>query len=80
MLTIRKLDPDVDKALREKARHEGKSINALVVEILREELLPERRRRFHDLDALAGSWPPGEASRFDAVTADFSAPDKELWK
>jgi len=80
MLTIRNLDPDVDKALRDKARREGKSMNAVVIETLRAGLLPERKRRFHDLDALAGSWSADEADCFDRHIEAFSSVDEELWK
>ena len=55
LLTIRNLDPEVDRELRERARREGKSINALVQETLRAGLMPSRQRSHHDLDALAGT-------------------------
>ncbi|MDR2734669.1 MAG: hypothetical protein LBC99_08560 [Spirochaetota bacterium] len=80
MLTIRNLDPQVDKALRAKAQFEGKSMNTVVLEILRAGLVSERERRFHDLDALAGSWSPVEAGQFDAAIAGFAAIDTELWE
>jgi plasmid stability protein len=80
VLTIRNLDPEADKALREKARREGKSINTVASEILRAGLLPERKQRFHDLDALAGSWTSDEADRFDASVAHFASIDEEVWK
>jgi plasmid stability protein len=80
MLTIRNLDPEVDKALRAKAQREGKSMNTVVLEILRSGLISKRERRFHDLDALAGAWSPAEAKQFDAAIANFSSIDRELWK
>jgi len=80
MLTIRNLDPEADKVLREKAYREGKSINTVALEILRAGLLPARKRCFHDLDALAGVWSSAEADCFDAAIEQFSSIDEEAWK
>jgi len=80
MLTIRNLDPETDKVLREKARREGKSINAVVLEILQAGLLPARKRCYHDLDALVGAWSSDEADRFDAALDQMSVIDEDVWK
>ncbi len=38
------------------------------------------RRRFDDLDALAGSWSADEAAELEAATAGFRQIEPELWK
>jgi hypothetical protein len=39
-----------------------------------------RRRVYHDLDALAGTWTAEEASEFLKALADFEQVDQELWR
>jgi len=36
-------------------------------------------QRFHDLDALAGTWSDAEAAEFQRATDDFSRIDPTLW-
>jgi plasmid stability protein len=44
-MTLRNLDPAVAQVLRERARAEGRSLNALIVEILTRTAEDEERRR-----------------------------------
>jgi hypothetical protein len=52
--TIRGIPPEVDACLRKRAREEGKSLNALVVEVLEREAKP-RRSLVDDLAWFIGS-------------------------
>ena len=55
--TIRNISAVIDRALRERAKHEGKSLNEVATEALARGLdlegQPVRRR---DLSEIAGSW------------------------
>lgn len=76
--TIRGIPAPVDRALRARARREGRSLNDIALEALRasveESVAPPVH---HDLDDLIGSWQ--EDPDFDAAIEDQSAVDEALW-
>lgn len=74
--TIRAVPAAVDSALRQRARREGKSLNAVVVEALRRGLaLSAEPVVHHDLDFAAGTWV--EDAAFDEAMKDFERIDDE---
>ena len=82
-MTIRGLDDLTIKALKEKAKKEGSSINAALVKLLQENLGIKKKKRtviYNDLDHLAGTWSDKECKEFLQTTADFEKIDKNLWK
>ena len=74
--TIRSVPQDLDEALRRRAREEGRSLNAVLIDALRSaEGLGGQPRR--DLSWLAGTWDAeGEVDR---ALADQRGIDAELW-
>jgi plasmid stability protein len=77
--TIRAVPPAIDKALRERARREGKSLNQLVLEALRRGLgVDAPVAQFHDLDRLIGTWV--DDPEFDAAIAAQDTVDEDLWR
>ena len=77
--TLRQVPLAVDRALRRKAKQEGKSLNAAAVEALAEGLrLQGEPIRHHDLDFMIGSWVEDPA--FDAAIREFDRLDPDLWK
>mgnify|MGYP001594011826 FL=1 len=83
VMTIRGLDDNTIKALKEKAKQEGTSINAALVKILRKELGIDKKRHtviYHDLDHLAGTWDKKDYSEFLKNVKDFEAIDENMWK
>jgi hypothetical protein len=77
--TIRNIPPEVDKALREKAKAEGKSLNQILVDALRQGLgLNGQGAIHHDLDFLIGTWV--EDTEFDKAIAEQDQIDPEIWK
>ena len=77
--TIRAVPAEVDRALRQRARREAKSLNAVVVEALTRSLgLEAEPVRHTDLDHLIGTWQ--EDPEFDRAVADFERVDHEAWK
>jgi plasmid stability protein len=81
-MTIRGLDDLTVKALKEKAKREGTSINAALVKLLREELGLKKKKRmvvYDDLDHLAGTWSDKEYKEFQKIMKDFETIDRTIW-
>jgi plasmid stability protein len=73
--TVRDVPPDVDRALRHRAKEEGKSLH----EVLRQALVREAGRYslpvlHHDVDALAGTWD--DDPEFDRALAEQDRVDE----
>ena len=82
-MTIRGLDELTIKALKEKARKEGTSVNAALVKLLQEELGLKKKKRtivHNDLDQLAGTWSDKDYKEFQKIIKDFETIDKTIWK
>jgi len=76
--TLRDIPPALDRALRERAEREGKSLNQVAREALRRGVgLPEQEQLSHDLDHLIGTWQddPG----FDEAIAQQDKVDPTVW-
>ena len=77
--TVRNVPIQVDRALRRRARREGKSLNEVTVEALREAAgLADVRVKKRLLGDLVGTWK--EDPDFDAAVADQRRIDADLWK
>jgi plasmid stability protein len=76
--TIRNIPPEVDQALKARAKQLGKSVNQLALEVLTQSLGQETRHR--NLRNMPGSWTKQDAARFDESLADQRQIDEELWK
>lgn len=76
--TVRSLSPQLDRALRQKSRETGKSLNEVVLETLQKGVgLSDQPIEYHDLDALIGTWK--EDPEFDAVLQAQDQVDPNLW-
>ena len=77
--TIRSVPEAVDRAVRNRAKSEARSINAVVVEALARGLDIDAAPAAHsDLDHLIGTWQEDPA--FDLAIADFERVDQDAWK
>jgi hypothetical protein len=82
-MTIRGFDDQTVKALKEKAKQEGLSVNAAIVKLVQEELGLKKRKRivvYNDLDHLAGTWSEKEYKEFHKKIRDFEKIDETMWK
>lgn len=82
-MTLRGIDERIAAVLKEKARKEGTSVNALMLRILKESLGIEKKKRgavYDDLDHLAGTWSKKDAAEFERVTSVFEKVDEDMWK
>ena len=76
--TLRNVPPHIDRALRQKAGKEHKTLNAAALEALERGLdLADQPVRHRDLDDLAGTWV--EDPEFDRALAEMDQVDPELW-
>lgn len=76
--TIRNVPVEVDRALRKKAKADGKSLNETALDALRRAAGPEIPVRYHDLDHLIGTWV--EDPEFDRILEAQRQIDEELWR
>ena len=77
--TIRSVPDMIDRALRQRAKRDAKSLNAVVVEVLARGLELDAKPTEHtDLDHLIGTWQEDPA--FDLAIADFERVDEHAWK
>jgi plasmid stability protein len=77
--TLRKIPREVDKALRERARREGRSLNEIALEALARGCgLTDEPVKYRDVSDIAGTWV--DDPELDAVVADHDRIDEELWK
>jgi len=82
-ITIGGIDPDMAERLEEVSSRQGKSINQLVLDILRQELGMEKRKRYtrtyDDLDELFGRWSDSEFEQIQGSIDEERKIDPELW-
>ena len=80
-LTVRRLPPELGKALEREKRRRGVSLNQTVIDLLEQGLGfgPEGRRE-NGLRRLAGTWSARELSEFERALAPTEQIDAELWR
>jgi hypothetical protein len=78
--TIRGIRPEVDQALRKRARASGKSLNEAALEALAEGVgLTDAPRKRRDLSDIVGTWV--SEPEVEAVLAEQREQiDEDLWK
>jgi len=83
-ISLRGIDDETAARLKEQARKENLSVNALILRLIRRGigLAPgsTRHQRHQELDALAGTWSRDEAAQFLESIRDFEAVDEDLWR
>lgn len=84
VVTLRKLPPQIARAIQERARAEKSSFCKAVVSLLEEATGANRNRTgqriYTDLDVLAGSWSRAETAAFDRDLKKQRRIDDEIWK
>lgn len=77
--TLRNIPPQVDEALRLRAREEGRSLNEVAVEALARGVgVTEHEVRRRDLSQFAGTWH--DDPEWDARLEEQRRIDEDLWK
>ena len=76
--TIRNVSPELDQALKARAKKLGKSVNQVVLEALAESVGQTPKRR--NLRNMPGAWSNKEAAEFERHLERDRRIDEELWK
>ena len=81
-ISVHGIDEEMEKAIEERAKNEGKSVNKVVKELIAKALgigdkPPDNRAEFADL---SGVWTETEASEFMKLIADLEVADAKDWQ
>jgi hypothetical protein len=83
-LSIRGIDPDLATILKQQAQASGKSVNQLVLDVLKAHVGHHKKKHFtqeyHDLDFLFGQWTDSDLIKIQGKIDNESQIDDELWK
>jgi hypothetical protein len=82
-ITIRRIDPGLDRAIKSRAKQKNLSVNQWVLETLKKVTGMGKEpvfKKHTDLDALAGGWSKEEAKTFQKNTRIFKRIDEDVWK
>jgi hypothetical protein len=83
-ITLRGLETSVKEKLKRAAKKEGKSVNQMVKDALKQHLGMIKDKKFtlvhHDLDHLFGRWSEQEFKRIQRKIDSEHKIDEELWR
>ena len=83
-VTIRGVEPEVAEKLKIAARKQGKSVNYIILEIIKTSLGFKKEKKFSrkydDLDDLFGRWNDDEFKKINDSIITQRHIDQELWK
>lgn len=82
-ITIRGIDPELDRVIKSRARQDSLSVNQWVLQTLKKVTGMGKQpvfKKHNDLDALAGGWSKEEVKAFHANTKIFQRIDEDVWK
>lgn len=81
-LHIRSIPMPIVQKIKSNAKRQKVSINACAIDLIARGLgleITAPKKKFHDLDHLAGTWNKQDEIEFLKLTHDFNKIDKELW-
>jgi ribosomal protein S24E len=82
-ITVRRIEPSLAKKLKQVANKEGKSVNQLVIETIKQYLGMKKEKRFtvvyHDMDHIFGRWSEKEFEQIQGKIDSERKVEKELW-
>ncbi len=83
-ITVRGVDSDLAKRLKQVASEEAKSVNQFVLEMLRQSVGMKKQKKFtriyNDPDHLFGAWAEAEFKAINDKIMDERKIDEELWR
>ena len=83
-ISLKGVDDELTFRLQQVAKDEGKSVNQVILDTLRQYFGLDKANRhtrvYNDLDALFGNWSPELFARVQARIDDLRPIDPELWK
>jgi ribosomal protein S24E len=83
-ITIRGIDSSVFSKLKQVAMNEKKSVNQLVLDMIKQNIGMQKRKKYtkkyNDLDHLFGIWTDTEFDKIQGIIDDQRKIDRELWE
>ena len=83
-VTIRGVDQEIAKKLKQTAMEQGKSVNQLILEFIKKSLGVEKGKKYsrvyNDLDSLFGRWTEDEFEQIQGKITQERHIDQELWR
>jgi hypothetical protein len=82
-ITIRGIEPGLDRVIKSRAKQNNLSVNQWVLQALKKVTGMGKEsvfKKHHDLDALAGGWSKEEAKAFQKNNQIFEKIDEDVWK
>ena len=79
-ISVRNVTPDIAAALERERQLRGKSLNATVLDLLRQALGLGAQGRENGLSKLAGTWSEDEHAEFQRAVSCFDEIDEEAWR
>ena len=82
-ITIRGMEPDVEREVRKLAKKSGKSLNRIILDMLYQHMGLSGKmsaRPGESLKKLAGGWTENDAAEFKKSIEIFEEVDAEMWK
>ena len=83
-ITIRGIDSTVSSKLKQIAKSENKSVNQLVLDMIKQNIGMQKRKKYtkkyDDLDHLFGIWTDDEFNKIQGIIDSQRKIDKELWE
>lgn len=79
---LRGISPEVMALLKKDAEDNKTSVNLIIIKFIEQGIgyAPKGKRKvYHDLDHLAGTWSEQDAQDFEKNIRSFESIDKELW-
>lgn len=76
--TLRNVPPELDRALKARAKQVGKSVNQVAVDALARSMGQPVRAR--SLRGMPGAWTKKDAADLDRFISEHRRIDEELWK
>ena len=83
-ITIRGIDSTVSSKLKQIAKSENKSVNQLVLDMIKQNIGMQKRKKYtkkyDDLDHLFGIWTDDEFNKIQGIIDSQRKIDRELWE
>lgn len=82
-ITIRGIDPGLDRVIKFRAKQNNLSVNQWILQALKKITGMGKEpifKKYHDLDVLAGGWSREEVKSFQKKTQIFEKIDEDVWK
>ena len=79
-ITLRGMDPEVERTIRRMAKTTGKSLNRVILDMIHQHIgLNEKKPLAASLKELAGGWSDEEAAEFLDSIKSCKQIDEEMW-